>query len=74
MSDFTVSLELPEVCDPGDFPGGATPLEAVEAFVASVVGSPDLWAYVVRENGGQRRAWRVDMADGPSITPIDREL
>lgn len=66
-SDYTVKLELPELCDPGDYPTGATPIQAVEEFISAVQGSPDLWAYLVTENGGERRSFLVDMASGSTL-------
>jgi hypothetical protein len=69
---FVVTLELPDICEGADFPNDEpTPLDAVEAFVAAVEGSPDLWVYRVREEGGAKRCWVVDLAGGPSIREVD---
>lgn len=68
---YSVTLTLPDLCDPGDWQDSEpTPVDAVEAFNHAVTGSPDLWTYTVREEGGQRRTFAVDMADGPSVTEI----
>src|SRR3982751_553116 len=65
---YSVTLTLPDLCDTGDWQDGEpTPVDAVEAFNHAVTGSPDLWVYRVREEGGQRRAFTVDMAEGPSV-------
>jgi hypothetical protein len=66
---FTVSLELPDLCDPGDWQDVLpTPLDAVNAFIASVSGSPDLWVYSVSDGVN---TFLVDMANGPSITKVE---
>jgi hypothetical protein len=69
---YSVTLILPNLCEDGDWQDGKpTPVDAVEAFTHSVTGSPDLWTYGVREEGGERRQFIVDMADGPSVKEGD---
>jgi hypothetical protein len=69
---YTVTLTIPDLCDPGDWQDAKpTPVDAVEAFNHSVMGSPDLWTYAVREEGGSGRWFTVDMADGPSVKEGD---
>lgn len=63
---YTVSLQLPDLAEKADFPDREpTPIDAVEAFQSAVMGSPDLYVYVVTHEDG--REWHVDMAGGPSI-------
>jgi hypothetical protein len=67
---YTVSLELPDLCDPGDWQDREpTPVDAVEAFQHALNGSPDLYVYRVTASDG--RSWLVDMADGPSTTEAE---
>ena len=61
---FTVTLSLPDLCDPGDWQDEEpTPVDAVEAFQNALGYSDHLYAYrVVDEHTG--KTYLVDMSDG----------
>jgi hypothetical protein len=69
---YTVTLELPDLCDPGDYGDRfASPHDAVYEFIASVQGGAENYVYRVKHGDG--REWTVDLGMGGLLTPTNHD-